>query len=147
MKGFFKCKHPEKYKGNPINIVYRSSYELKAFMQLDHDPNVIKWSSEETIVPYHCPTDGRLHRYFPDLYVEKKTTHGIKCFLYEIKPADQTLPPVQGKNQKRFLNEAFTYAKNVAKWNACKKYCEQRGWEFKILTEKELQIPTYETKR
>jgi len=28
-QGFFKPKYPEKYKGDPTNIVYRSGYELK----------------------------------------------------------------------------------------------------------------------
>ena len=34
--------------------------------------------------------------------------------------------------------ETLTYAKNQAKWEAARKYCDKNGWEFKILTEYEL---------
>jgi hypothetical protein len=32
------------------------------------------------------------------------------------------------------------WAINQAKWEACREYCKDRGWEFKIFTEKELGI-------
>ena len=32
------------------------------------------------------------------------------------------------------------YAKNQAKWKAATEYCEDRLWEFKVMTEKELGI-------
>ena len=32
------------------------------------------------------------------------------------------------------------YAKNQAKWKAAREFCEDRRYEFKIITEKELGI-------
>jgi hypothetical protein len=38
------------------------------------------------------------------------------------------------------LVESLTYLKNEAKWKAASEYCKDRGWEFKIVTEKELGL-------
>ena len=45
-QGKFKPKHPEKYNGDPTNIVYRSSYELKMFHYCDLTENIISYQSE-----------------------------------------------------------------------------------------------------
>ena len=71
-KGRFRPKHPEKYKGDPTKIIYRSLWEFKVFKWLDLHNDVIWWQSEEVIVPYRSPIDGRIHRYFPDVIVHKK---------------------------------------------------------------------------
>ena len=34
-KGFFKPKNPQKYNGDPTNIIYRSRWELKFMMYLE----------------------------------------------------------------------------------------------------------------
>jgi hypothetical protein len=34
----------------------------------------------------------------------------------------------------------MTWGVNEAKWNAAKELCSHKGWEFRILTEKELNI-------
>lgn len=141
-KGLFTPSHPEKYDGDPTKIVWRSSWEFKYMMQLDHDPNVISWQSEEFAIPYISPIDRRRHRYFPDFKVIRKQPNGKpKTFVIEIKPAAQTKLPKHGKkNDKKFMTEAFTYAKNIAKWESATKYCESRGWTFQILTEFELKV-------
>jgi hypothetical protein len=36
---------------------------------------------------------------------------------------------------------------NQAKWNAARKWAEKRGWEFVIITEKELEIKTKKSKK
>ena len=41
---------------------------------------------------------------------------------------------------KRYITEVTEYAKNQAKWKVAKEFCEDRQWEFKVLTEKELGI-------
>ena len=64
-----------------------------------------------------------------------------KKYLIEIKPYKQTLPPIKPSRQtKKYLYEAYEYAKNQAKWKVAKEFCEDRQWEFKVLTEKELNI-------
>ena len=112
--------------------------------RFDKDPNVLWWGSEETIVPYRSPIDGRLHRYFVDFTVKFKTTDGkTKTALIEVKPLAQTKPPViqeSKKKSKKYISEVMTWGVNEAKWKAAKEYCEDRGMDFIILTEKELGI-------
>ena len=74
-QGRFKPDNPQKYKGDASNIIYRSGWELKLMRYLDKHPHVTRWNSEEIIIPYRSPIDGKMHRYFPDFYVEK-TYHG-----------------------------------------------------------------------
>ena len=142
-KGYFRPSCPEKYKGNPSNIIYRSRWELLVMSRFDKDPNVIWWASEETIVPYKSPIDGRYHRYFVDFTVKFKTVDNkTKTALIEVKPAAQTKPPAiqENKRSKRYINEVMTWGVNEAKWKAAKEYCKDHGMDFIILTEKELGI-------
>ena len=67
-KGRFRPKNPGKYKGDPSNIIYRSLWEFKFFRYVDLHPDIIWWQSEEVIVPYYSPIDGKRHRYFPDVF-------------------------------------------------------------------------------
>ena len=64
-----------------------------------------------------------------------------KKYIIEVKPQRQTKPPARPKRQtKGYLREAFEYAKNQAKWKAANEWCLDRGFEFKVITEKELGI-------
>lgn len=145
-QGKFRPKNPQKYKGDPSNIIYRSSWELRLFNYLDQHPSVQKWSSEEFFIPYISPIDGKWHRYFPDVYVEQINTDGKKqTVLIEVKPDAQTRPPelknrltAKGNISRRYLNEVKTWGTNEAKWKAAQEFCIDRGWTFQILTEKQL---------
>tara|TARA_B100000378_G_scaffold10668_1_gene8966 strand:+ start:124 stop:597 length:474 start_codon:yes stop_codon:yes gene_type:complete len=140
-QGKFKPKHYKKYKGDPTDIFYRSGWELKFMNWCDQDKKVVSWSSEEIVIPYKCPTDNRVHRYFPDFWVKVKEKNVIKEYLVEVKPLKQTMEPKPQKRQtKRYITEVLTYAKNDAKWRAAKEYCLDRGIEFRIITERELRI-------
>jgi hypothetical protein len=141
-KGRFKPKNPEKYKGNPTNIIYRSLWELRFMRHLDSHPSIELWSSEEIIIPYISPIDNRIHRYFPDFWIRAKDKNGtINTMLVEIKPMKQVKEPVrQDKITRRYINEVKTYGINSAKWKAAEKYCLDRNWQFKILTEKDLGL-------
>ena len=78
-----------------------------------------------------------MHRYFMDVKVKFKNG---KTVLIEIKPEIQTQPPKQPKRKsKKYLKEVMTYVKNTSKWEQAEIYCQQRGWEFKIFTEKTLK--------
>jgi hypothetical protein len=143
LQNFFRPTNPQKYMGDVNNIVYRSSYERRAFIWADTSPAVTKWASEEIAIKYFDPTTNKTRRYFPDLLVEIKDQNGnIKKYLCEIKPARQTKPPNPSpkKKTKTWLMECTTYEKNVAKWNAAKLFCESNGLEFMLLTERELGI-------
>lgn len=139
-QGFFIPMNPKKYAGDISNIVYRSSWELRTFQWADLNQSVIQWSSEETVIPYVCQTDNRLHRYFVDMKIKIKGIDGtIKDYVVEIKPYAQTMPPkFPGKQTKRYLQEVETFIKNQSKWKAAKEYAKERNMQFVILTEKEL---------
>ena len=134
--------NPEKYIGDPTNIIMRSSWETRFASWCDRNPDVLKWQSEETIVPYRCPTDNKIHRYYIDFRVQVRTKQGnLKTYLVEIKPDKQTRPPeYPGRKTKRYITESLTFVKNQAKWKAAKSYALDRGWEFMILTENHLGI-------
>ena len=73
-KGKYKPDNPSKYRGNVHNVVYRSLWERKFMVYCDNTESVIEWGSEEIIIPYKSPWDGRIHRYFPDFYCKIKNT-------------------------------------------------------------------------
>lgn len=141
-QGRFKPRNPQKYRGDATNIVYRSGWELKVMNNLDRHPDVLEWSSEEVVLKYISPIDGRPHRYFTDFFVKKRNADGkITCCLIEVKPKAQTKPPkVQKKVTKRYINEVKTWGVNQAKWEAARDYCMSKGWEFLIFTEDEIGI-------
>jgi hypothetical protein len=140
-KGKYKPSFPKKYKGDPTNVIYRSLWERKFMVYCDKNENVLEWGSEEIALPYKSPLDNRIHRYFPDFYIKVKEGNQIKNYLIEIKPKKQTVEPkVKKRKTKAYLYEVTEYAKNQAKWKAAREFCEDRRWEFKILTEDELNI-------
>jgi len=100
---------PKKYKGNPNNIICRSSWERKFCRWCDLNENILEWGSEEFYIPYISPVDSRVHRYFPDFIVKVKESSGeIKTYVVEVKPKKQTLPP---KTQKEEQNHIFMNVK------------------------------------
>jgi hypothetical protein len=140
-KGWFTPQNPNKYKGNADRIVYRSSWELRVMKNFDENPSVIWWASEEMFVKYVSPIDKRVHRYFPDFVVRVKKKDGKEAtMMLEVKPEKQTKPPKQSRRTRKMLAEVATYAINQEKWKAAELFCLEHGWQFKILTEKELGI-------
>ena len=147
-KGKFRPKNPNKYKGNPSNIIYRSLLERRFMVYLDNNPAILKWSSEEIIIPYVSPVDNRVHRYFPDFYMKYRNNKDmIVEELIEVKPFSQCTPPnpkkkltKTGRTSKRYLKEVQTYMVNDAKWSQAMKYCKDRKWKWRILTEKDINI-------
>jgi hypothetical protein len=141
-KGKYKLKNPKKYKGDPTNVIWRSLWERKYMKYLDTSEHILEWSSEEIFLWYKSPIDNRLHRYFPDFFVKEMTSDGsIKKYLVEIKPKKQTILPKEPKRKtKGYIYEVMEYAKNQSKWEVAKEWCEDRGYQFKILTEEDLNI-------
>ena len=93
-KGKFRPHNIKKYRGNHKGIIYRSLWELRFMRYCDSTPSILEWASEELIIPYRSPVDGKKHRYFPDFWLKVKTAEGeIKESVVEIKPKIQTTPP------------------------------------------------------
>ena len=140
-KGRFKPKNPKKYNGSADNIIYRSSWELRVMKYFDESPNIIWWASEELAIPYRSPVDQKMHRYFPDFIVKVREKTGlVMTYILEVKPEKQTKVPIQKRKTQRYLQEAATYAVNQEKWRAGDILCQEHGWKFKVVTEKDLGI-------
>jgi len=142
-KGKYKPKHPEKYAGNPDNIIYRSLLERRFMVFCDNTPYILKWASEELGIPYISPVDNRVHKYFVDFIIEVVQKTGLsQVYLVEIKPSRQCVSPkaTQKKSKRTFLNETKTWLVNSSKWEAATEYAKKNNWEFKIITEKTLKV-------
>lgn len=147
-QGYYEPIHPEKWiiteafdsKGR-VGIKYRSSWEHKFMRFCDFNDNIIKVNSEGIVIPYISPVDNKFHKYYMDFIVETKA--GVS--LVEVKPYDQTQPPKPPKNDSAksaawYQKSIMTFAVNQAKWEATVILCEERGWSFKIITERELGL-------
>jgi hypothetical protein len=135
-QGFFKPRNPEKYDGDPTKIVYRSSWEARLMVYFDGHPDVVKWSSEEVVVPYFDVSSGKYRRYFPDFLMTKRDG---TTYMVEVKPEKETVPPVKGKKKTtKYLQEVLTWGTNDSKWKAAEAYCKKRGWVFIKMTEKDI---------
>jgi hypothetical protein len=144
-QGYFYPGNPEKYEGKLDNIIFRSGLELRLFKYLDQTSGVIHWSSEETVIPYTSPVDGKIHRYYVDAKVTTQKNNVTSTYLIEVKPTYQCVPPTKPKkmtkkSQMRFLRESKTYDVNQAKWAHAEALCKSKGWIFLKITEKDLSL-------
>lgn len=139
-KSRYKPSHPEKYNGDPSNIICRSSWERKFCVWCDLNENVISWASEEIFINYYNPIKKRLCKYFPDFVIKLKEKNGeIKTYVIEVKPKKQTVKPkTPTRKTKSWLYEMKTYEENKAKWSAADEWCKDRKIEFKVITEDNL---------
>ncbi len=142
IQGLYKPLNPEKYIGDINQIVYRSSWELRAFKWADSTQSIIEWSSEPFPIKYFDHSTNKLRRYFPDLFLKIiDKDNNIKTYIIEIKPERQTKPPKKGKKKtKTYINEVATYEKNISKWTQANIFCESNNIIFKVISEKELGI-------
>ena len=142
-KGRYTPQNPQKYRGNPSKIIYRSLWERKFMKYCDQSSSIVEWGSEEVIIPYISPLDGRMHRYFPDFYIKvKQHDYKMKRYIIEVKPKKQCSPPdpKPSRKTKRWISEVKTWGVNEAKWKSANSWCLDKGMEFKILTEDDLGI-------
>ena len=135
----YKTRNPSKYIGNPTNIICRSLWERRVCKYMDENKNVVRWGSEEVIIPYYSPVDKKTHKYYTDFIAEIKSSNGdIKTYIIEVKPKKQTIPPKKKKKTRSYIKECLTYSVNEAKWKSARAYCKNNGWTFIILTEDDI---------
>lgn len=148
-QGIYKPINQQKYRGLDLPR-FLSSWELKLFRWCDMNDDVVEWNSEGIAIPYFNPVEERNSTYFPDVTLKLKVNGVVKKYLIEVKPFRQTIDPKTvdhgRKRKKTILYESLTYIKNLAKWTAAKKWADKMGYEFTILTEKELAINKYDNK-
>lgn len=136
-QGVFKPCNADKFIGTAA--IYRSGLELKFMRFCDRNPNVLKWGSENVVIPYISPLDNRVHKYYVDNFVVIRENDTVKKYLIEIKPSRQTKPPTSKYRKKEhLLYENIMYTKNQAKWAAAKEFCKRKNMTFLILTEQDL---------
>lgn len=138
-QGIYIPKNPSKYIGNEPPR-YRSSWEKRLMKFLDDRPSVVAWNSEDLIIKYISPMDGKFHRYHIDFVAKMKTVNGEeRTYAIEVKPEKETKPP-KTKSHKRLILETETYLINQAKWKAAREFCEMNNMHFIILNEYDLGI-------
>jgi hypothetical protein len=143
-QGKYNLIHPSKYLGSPSDIWYRSSWEYKLYFYLDNDPRVLHWNVEGITIPYEIQIDGKWQtcRYHPDAYCEIQKLDGtVSKTAIEIKPYAETIPPEQPKKDTLKSLENYEYRmklflRNLAKWKTAKEFCNKRGIDFFVMTEK-----------
>lgn len=151
-QNYFTPRFPEKVT-NTNPIFYRSSYEERFMNYLDLNRNVIRWGSEVLTIPYLNEVDGRTHRYITDFVVEMRDATGkINKLVVEVKPSNQSeqldemgnliLPKEPKKKSMKalqnYLNKVNTIRKNHSKWKAAREFCRKNGYQFTVITEKDL---------
>jgi hypothetical protein len=147
-KGIYQVVNVSKYVGKS-NPSYRSNLEARLCFYMDNNSNIVRWGYENISLPYPKPVvkdNGEYglewHRYILDFWAEIIGKDGVvKRVLIEVKPEKETRPPVQpkritAKNRKKYMNEASTYMVNQAKWNAAGNFCNSKGMQFLIITDK-----------
>ena len=133
---WYTPRHPEKYVGDVNRIRYMSSWELKMHQFLDNNPNVLEWCSECIAIPYVKPTDGKVHKYYPDYWVKYRNKKGeVVQEIVEVKPEEQTRQ-TRKRNRKQRLYEQLSFEINKAKWRFAQQFCNKYGLKFRIVTEK-----------
>jgi hypothetical protein len=116
----------------------------------DTNATVRWWASEELYIPYVSPIDGKWHRYFVDFVIGIDDPRGVEqTIMVEIKPYRQCIAPkvriFEGKMDRRrrdyrdYVRSVKDWGINSAKWAAANQYCKERGWVFKIITDKDLK--------
>lgn len=104
---------------NGCEIFYGSSYEKIAFMLLEQLSTVAQYSRCHFSILYADPS-GKIRRYIPDIIV---TYVDASCDVIEIKP-------------KYAMDDAFV----LAKAEAARRYCADRGMRYQVWTEAELGL-------
>jgi hypothetical protein len=131
-------------------LFYRSGLEQKMMVYLDNNEKIVFWGSENIKIPYqktewvsesqeYRTTE---HTYYPDFYYELKREDGsLSKVVAEVKPYSETIEPVlksnpTSKQLKNFEYALKMYNKNLSKWSYMIDYCQKKGFEFIIITEK-----------
>lgn len=145
-QGRYRLIHPDKYIGDPGDVIYRSGLELQFMRFCDNSSFVTKWGSEVIIIPY-TDHENKTRKYYPDFYMEVRNPAALGMesrYVVEVKPWQETQKPVVPDkatlSKLRSLEyQLKMYRKNMFKWSKAIEWSKARGMEFKIITEKNMQ--------
>ncbi len=156
-QGYFHVTNPEKYVGDPTQVIYRSSWEKKFCQWADNHPNIVKWGSENFSIKYFNPCSklvngqyvGAINNYYVDFFITIKKEDKLESWICEVKPKTQ-VPTTEQMNRlskminegnktdkkiKRYNHELKTLLVNRAKFLAAMKFAEERGMKFAVCDE------------
>ena len=105
-------------------------------MYADRNPNVVSWGYEGTAIKYFDKARGKVRRYFIDFSIVVKVGPVKKTIWVEIKPESETHPP--SRRSKNDVRAQMTWMTNQSKWEAASKLAKSKGYEFHVITEKQL---------
>src|SRR5574344_1387886 len=140
-QGYFKPKHPEKYKGDVNQIIYRSGWEFKFFKFCDENPMVLEYSSEPIGIDYWNSVTKKQAKDWIDGYMKTINKSGtIREWLIEVKPDKYIRPPeapqrLTEKQTYGYVRHAKMYLINTDKFKAAKAYAKAHNMTFGIITE------------
>ncbi len=139
-KGKYLPRNPHKWV-SPNNIIFRSSIEQRFFTLFDLSPSVIKIASEKVIIPYYDTVRNKQRKYYIDLIIKyKNKNEEIYTKLIEIKSFTESIEPKKPKRiSEGYKNSIATWITNNCKWNAATKYADSQGFQFVVLTERDLK--------
>ena len=137
--GNYNPIYKNKYIGKSLPH-YRSGWQLKAFISIDKNPKITKWSSQAIVIPYLDSTRNySSHQYVVDLYFQIIDANKNKqVWLIQIKPYNQSVTPSPSKrkSQQKLLQQQLIVENNKCKWKAAIAFCKARGWHFGIWTQR-----------
>lgn len=132
-QGIFTPKNPQKYIGT-LPIEYRSAWELSFMNFIDTHPSIIQWASESIPIAYANPFTNIMHTYYPDFFIRYMDKDGnIFSEIVEVKPLSQTIMEKAKRKEDKMAVKI-----NHAKWNAAIRWCNERGYKFRVITERQL---------
>ncbi|NIA56725.1 heteromeric transposase endonuclease subunit TnsA [Massilia sp. TW-1] len=104
---------------------FESSLERDWLICLDFDPDVEAILEQPFSLNYQL--DGRELRYTPDVLAQYRERDGrIPIVVFEVKPYDEV---------------RLDFAKYRQRFKQMIRYCRERDWRFKIVTERDIRTP------
>ena len=139
-QGYYKLENPEKYTGDPTEIIYRSTYEYKFCRYCDLTEEIVNWSSEPFSVKYYDPVNRKEREYHLDFFIRVAKNGTMTNYLVEVKPKDKLTPPVMESRQtlkalQQYNQDMEEFIINKAKKEAAEKYAHAMGYKYIIITE------------
>ena len=163
LQGYYIVRNKDKYIGDPLLVIYRSSWEFSFCRWCDFSPSILNWSSEPVKVPYYdrvskleeCkklgidpnnPKNWIVKNYNTDFWVKvQKPDKTIEKWFIEIKPEYKLKKPrpvpkdAPLRDQKKFNRMAREYLLNEAKFAAMNDWSKKNKSKFYIFTEIQLR--------